>query len=88
MRRYSIKTTRLLLVLASVFALASGVSGQSISGQNPIIHDQIFLWPLAFQLTGSGPAIDVGNSPGLNTPTFTVSAYVFPPPVLTIRIGA
>jgi hypothetical protein len=70
------KATRRLLLLASILALASGVSGQSISGQNPIIHDQIFVWPLAFQLNGSGPTVDVGNASGLNTPTFTVNAYV------------
>jgi hypothetical protein len=33
------KTTCLVLVLASILALASGVSAQSISGQNPIIHE-------------------------------------------------
>jgi len=70
------KATRVLVVLASVFAVISSASGQSISGQNPVIHGDKITWPLAFQFDGSGPTIDVGNSSGLNTPTFTVSAYV------------
>lgn len=70
------KATRVLVVVASIFALASGAWAQSISGQNPVIHGDKFGWPLAFQFDGSAPTIDVGNSPGLNTPTFTVSAYV------------
>ncbi|HXW93968.1 MAG TPA: LamG domain-containing protein [Terriglobales bacterium] len=70
------KATHLLLVLASVLTLASGSLGQSISGQNPVIHGDKITWPLAFQFDGSGPTVDVGNSPALNTPTFTVSAYV------------
>ena len=70
------KATRVLVVVASIFALASGAWAQSISGQNPVIRGDRFAWPLAFQFDGSAPTIDVGNSPGLNTPTFTVSAYV------------
>jgi hypothetical protein len=75
-RRYSMKVTRVLVVVASIFALASGAWGQSISGKNPVIHGDKFAWPLAFQFFGSGPTVGVGNGPGLNTPTFTVSAYV------------
>jgi hypothetical protein len=70
------KGARLLLLLTLVFAVVPGASGQSISGQNPVIRDHIFHWPLAFQFDGIKPTIDVGNRPGLNTPTFTVSAFV------------
>jgi hypothetical protein len=70
------KATRVLVVLASIFALASGAFGQSISGQNPVIHGEKITWPMAFEFDGSAPTIDVGNSPVLNPPTFTVSAYV------------
>ncbi len=69
------KATRVLVVFASVF-VASGAWGQSISGQNPVISDDRAGWPLVFELNGSGPTIDVGNRPGLNPPTFTVSAFV------------
>jgi hypothetical protein len=73
------KATRVLVV--SIFALASGAFGQSIlahsiSGQNPVFHGEKITWPLAFEFDGSVPTIDVGNSPVLNPPTFTVSAYV------------
>jgi hypothetical protein len=70
------KATRVLVVLASIFALASGALGRSISGQNPVIRGETITWPLAFEFDGSAPTIDVGNSSVLNTPTFTVSAYV------------
>src|SRR5262249_39941634 len=43
---------------------------------NPVVFDHTISWPLAFQFDGTGPTIDVGNRPGLNTPTFTVSAFV------------
>ena len=51
------KATRVLLVLASVFAAASGALRESISGKNPVIHGDEFTWPLAFQFNGSGPTI-------------------------------
>ena len=71
------KATGVLVVLASIFALASSAWGQSISGQNPVIHGEKITWPLAFEFNGSAPTIDVGNSSVvLNPPTFTVSAYV------------
>jgi hypothetical protein len=70
------KATRVLVVVASVLALASGTLGQSISGRNPIIRGEKITWPLAFEFDGSAPTIDVGNSSDLNPPTFTVSAYV------------
>ena len=70
------RVTCAFVVVASIFTLASSARGQSISGQNPVIQGDKFSWPLAFQFNGSGPTVDVGNSPGLNTPTFTVSAYV------------
>ena len=73
----SMKVTRVLLMVASIFALASSAWGQSISGKNPVIDGDKFAWPLPFQFFGSGPTVEVGhNSAGLNTPTFTVSAYV------------
>jgi Concanavalin A-like lectin/glucanases superfamily len=70
------KATRLLLLFTLVFAVVSGASGQSISGQSPIVRDRVVFWPLAFQFDGSGPTIDVGNSSRLNTSTFTISAFV------------
>ncbi len=70
------KATRVLVVVASIFAFASGAFGQSISGRNPVIRGEKVGWPLAFHFNGSGPTIDVGHHPGLNPPTFTVSAYV------------
>jgi Concanavalin A-like lectin/glucanases superfamily len=70
------KATRVFVVVASIFALASGAWGQLISGRHPEIRGDKVGWPLAFTLNGSGPTIDVGNHPGLNPPTFTVSAYV------------
>jgi hypothetical protein len=70
------KAARLPLLLTLIFVVVPGASGQSISGQNPVIHDHTFHWPLAFQFDGTKPTIDVGNRPGLNTPTFTVSAFV------------
>src|SRR5262249_13568252 len=75
-RRGSMKTTRSLLGLAWILTLVSGAAAQSISGQNPVVFDHTISWPLAFQFDGTGPTIDVGNRPGLNTPTFTVSAFV------------
>jgi hypothetical protein len=50
--------------------------GQSISGQNPVIHGEKITWPLGFEFDGSAPTIDVGNRSVLNPPTFTVSAYI------------
>ena len=70
------KTTRSLLGLALTLTVVSGASAQSINGQNPVIFDHTLSWPLAFQFDGTGPTIDVGNRSGLNTPTFTVSAFV------------
>src|ERR1039457_6870766 len=70
------KATRVLVVLASIFALAPGVLGQSISGRNPVIHGEIITWPLAFEFDGSAQTIDVGNNPVLNPSSFTVSSYV------------
>ena len=57
------KATRVLVVVASIFALASGAWGQSISGKNPVIRGDKVGWPLAFMFNGSGPTIDVGNQP-------------------------
>src|SRR6266849_8606106 len=70
------KAARLLLLFTLIFATISGASGQSISGQSPVVRDHIVFWPLAFQFDGSGPTIDVGNSSRLNTSTFTISAFV------------
>ena len=70
------KAARLLLLFALIFAVVSGASGQSISGQSPIVRDRTVFWPLAFQFDGSGPTIDVGNRSRLNTSTFTISAFV------------
>src|SRR4051812_24335495 len=68
-RRRSMKTTRSLLGLALTLTVVSGASAQSINGQNPVIFDHTISWPLAFQFDGTGPTIDVGNRPGLNTST-------------------
>ena len=70
------KAARLLLLFTLIFAVVSGASGQSISGQSPVVRDHIVFWPLAFQFDGSGPTIDVGNRSRLNTSTFTISAFV------------
>lgn len=70
------KAARLLLLFTLIFAVVSSASGQSISGQRPIVRDHRVFWPLAFQLDGSGPTIDVGNNSRLNTSTFTISAFV------------
>jgi hypothetical protein len=70
------KTTRCFVLLTLVFAVVTGVWGQAISGQHPVIRDHTIAWPLAFQIDGTGPTIDVGDRPDLNTPTFTVSAFV------------
>ncbi len=70
------KAIRLLLLLTSILSVGSGAAGQSISGQNPVLRDHRITWPLAFELDGIGPTIDVGNRPRLNTSTFTISAYV------------
>jgi hypothetical protein len=70
------KAARLLLLFTLIFAVVSGASGQSISGQSPIVRDHVVFWPLAFQFDGSGPTINVGNSSRLNTSTFTISAFV------------
>jgi hypothetical protein len=70
------KATRVLLTFASIFLVVSGAFGQSISGKNPVVHGDEFTWPLGFHYNGIRPTISVGNRPGLNTATFTVSAYV------------
>ena len=70
------KAARLLLLFTLIFAVVSGASGQSISGQSPVVRGHIVFWPLAFQFDGSGPTIDVGNRSRLNTSTFTISAFV------------
>jgi len=70
------KAARLFLFFTLVLTVVASASGQSISGRSPIVRDHVVFWPLAFQFDGSGPTIDVGNSFRLNTPTFTISAFV------------
>ncbi len=70
------KAIRLFVLLTLAFTVASSASGQSISGQSPVVRDHVFFWPLAFQFDGSSPTVDVGNRPNLNPSTFTVSAFV------------
>lgn len=70
------KAVRLFVLLTLAFTVASSASGQSISGQSPIVRDHVVFWPLAFQFDGSSPTVDVGNRSNLNPSTFTVSAFV------------
>lgn len=70
------KAARFLLLFTLISAVVSSASGQSISGQSPVVRDHKVFWPLAFQFDGSGPTVDVGDSPRLNTSTFTISAFV------------
>jgi hypothetical protein len=55
------KAVRLFVFLTLAFTVASSASGQSISGQSPIVRDHVVFWPLAFQFDGSSPTVDVGN---------------------------